>query len=423
MNRFEKNMTQVASKIRLTTIQKHQLRERLLSYMAYHPLPEALKAHPAAGFFSYAEFTFFIQSWRGRTGAVLAALVLAVGIPAVAERSVPGDILYPVKVRVNEEVLAQLSLSPYEKLEWETRRVERRIAEARLLAKEGKLTEEVEAQITETVKEHTASAEKELATLRESDADGAEVAQVVLESALDVQSAILADSASSSPASDVGGLVTAVEDAKATLVAGTKTSGSISSYNRFVTRIEESVSHAHERFSAVEPSMTDVERDQISSKLSTIGERLNAARELHEADTTRDAIRHLKLVLRDSQKVIAFITDIEVRQSVALENLVPETTIEEERIAHIEALRGVLQGTLASLASTTSSTVPQEETEATLLKGNEYLVSIEAALNEGVIADAEALEEEIRAFIESLTPPREGEVLGTTTDSGVPASE
>ena len=59
--------------------------------------------------------------------------------------------LYLVKVHFNEEIRSTLALSPYEKVAWETKRIERRIAEARLLASEGNLTDELGAGVVDNI--------------------------------------------------------------------------------------------------------------------------------------------------------------------------------------------------------------------------------------------------------------------------------
>ena len=69
--------------------------------------------------------------------------------------------------------------SPYEKVEWETKRLERRIAEARMLAEEGKLTDEVQEAVAEAVKGHSDAAQQGIAELHQTD-DGKSLSPAVL---------------------------------------------------------------------------------------------------------------------------------------------------------------------------------------------------------------------------------------------------
>ncbi len=50
-----------------------------------------------------------------------------------AEGALPGDVLYPVKLSVNESVIELLQRTPQKKAQWAARRQERRLTEARRL--------------------------------------------------------------------------------------------------------------------------------------------------------------------------------------------------------------------------------------------------------------------------------------------------
>lgn len=82
------------------------------------------------------------------------ALFAAGGVSYAAENSLPGDVLWPVKVNVNEEVRLAFALSPEGKAEWEALRAERRLEEAGVLAAEGQLNAETGAVIQARLNEH-----------------------------------------------------------------------------------------------------------------------------------------------------------------------------------------------------------------------------------------------------------------------------
>lgn len=75
------------------------------------------------------------------------------------------------------------------KVAWETKRLERRISEARLLAKGS--SRRNQAGVIAAVNAHQEAAAGEIATLRSTDADAAALAELTLVSVLDVQSAAL----------------------------------------------------------------------------------------------------------------------------------------------------------------------------------------------------------------------------------------
>ncbi len=88
---------------------------------------------------------------------VLALVVLLSGGTTVfaAENSQPGDVLYPVKVNINEEVVSTLHFYKDKKADWEVTRVERRLQEANELTQAGELTEDLKNTIDNLVVDHT----------------------------------------------------------------------------------------------------------------------------------------------------------------------------------------------------------------------------------------------------------------------------
>jgi len=414
MNTFEKKIKDASGKIRMRASERALLREQIVSFMEYHPHLSATVSKkkktsilvPYTEKFSYIQFT----PWRIRGAVASCALLVAVVTPLLAEQTVPGDVLYPMKVRINEEVLSQLSFSSYEKVAWETRRVERRIAEARLLAKEGKLTDEAEAQITETVKEHTASAQKELAVLRESDVDQAAVAQVVLESAFDVQSAVLDtdQQLSSTTESDtqIRALATVVRDAKAALVPNTADIATLSSYERFVASVEESTTRAHELLVSIEESISTEERSDIQRRFEDINRRIDETTKMYDTQETSTSVEGLKSALSDTQKLISFMTDIDVRTGVPLDTLVPKQLTKEERYAYLSESRKHMNENVARVHARRTAIVDAtlgEKITVGLEQAQSLLARVDADIAlEGSLEDAEVAEKEASVLVQDL---------------------
>jgi len=87
--------------------------------------------------------------------ALLTALsLIGGGTSYAAEGTLPGDPLYPIKIRVNEEVVAALSFSDEAKANWETARAERRLEETATLAAENKLTTNTETSLKTSFETH-----------------------------------------------------------------------------------------------------------------------------------------------------------------------------------------------------------------------------------------------------------------------------
>jgi hypothetical protein len=351
MKSFHKDLAAYAEKTRLSARERSELRERLSTYMEYHPLPKRMRtAHttPAA---SRAAARLFLAATRGVyariAASALALLLLVVSIPFAAESAVPGDILYPIKT-INENIRAQFISSPYEKVQFETELLQRRISEARLLAQEGKLDEATEAQIAETVKDQAAATQRSITDLKASDADEAAIAAITFGSTLDVQSAFFA---SSTPATD--SIANAVREAKeeADLQKGTTTP----SYARLDAHVEQSTTRAYELFESIQDSATDGEELQIKRRLNDIDRKVDAAHDAYAADDEGKAVSILSAALTDIQKLISFMTNIDVRENVRLDALVPVELTPEERILNLQAALSDL-ASVWNVAATSTST-------------------------------------------------------------------
>jgi len=328
-----------AETIRLSAGEKRDLKARIVSYMDYHPMVSTMKpVQPVV-----ASFESFVQvrlnAWFLRPIAGIVAVVLIVGLPLAAESAQPGDVLYMMKVRVNEEVQARLALSPYEKVAWDVTRVERRVAEARLLAKEGKLTTEAETQLAVTLKEHTDSAAENIALLRTTDADGAAVAQVTFESALDVQTAMLETSTSTTYATgtSIADIAAVVKVAKEDVgnAADAALADSPLSYERMNAQIESQTTRARELLTAVSEIVSTKEKGEIDRRFEDIDRAIVSARGQKDEGQESEAIDSLKKILSDIQKLVTFMTDIDVRSTVTVEALVPKKLTADERLANI----------------------------------------------------------------------------------------
>lgn len=104
-----------------------------------------------------------------RFAALVAVLVLlGGGTSFAAERALPGDALYPVKVNVNEKVSAAFQLSAEDKANFDARLAERRLAEAGTLAARGRLNAEASARVQKSFEEFSARVEARIEALRES---------------------------------------------------------------------------------------------------------------------------------------------------------------------------------------------------------------------------------------------------------------
>ncbi|MEK7639227.1 MAG: DUF5667 domain-containing protein [Patescibacteria group bacterium] len=347
MKRFSEQFYKKAESIKLRMAEKRELRERLLSYMEYHPLPQKGKVSRSAAVLQSEPYRMIkIPAALLARVAGAAAVITLVVLPFAAEKSVPGDGLYAIKVRFNEEIRSTLALDTYEKVEWETERVNRRIAEARLLASEGRLTEEVEAEMAEAVRTHTKSARKSIEELRTEDADDATLAAVTLDTALEVQAVALKEdqkveaAALLSIGTDVSEenttslLASAVDESLARPEAVGSTS--LPAYDKIIARVEQNTTRAYELLNTLSTQADEEEITDVRRRIKDVERNIAGAIELREKDEVQ-AREKLMASLQRTQKLIVFMTEIEVSETVALESLVPIELTEAETQSQIDS--------------------------------------------------------------------------------------
>lgn len=399
MKSFDTDLKKYSEKINLKVSERHALRERVLSYMEYHPLPKqaSLKNKFAQGIPSQSFITIHFASRYRRiaSGVFIFLLILA---PFVAERSAPGDVLYLVKTGFNETIQGQLVSTSYEKIEFETKLMERRIAEARVLASEGKLTEAVKTQIAVTVKEHTVAVQTGLAELRVEDAEAAAIAEIAFNSSLEVQSAVLGTNESTNSTSSIDSILTVVNEAHDAVASNQD--NVTPSFDGLIAKIESETTRAFELFTTIKVSATSEEIIDIERRISDTNRLIVEAKELRITDeqtATNDLIVTLGLV----QKLVVFMTDISVQESITLDELVPIILSDEERIEAVrneiiavgEMNRIVTQRLEASAEFDETGKVGEgiERVAVLLIEASTGVETLDIELAENTIREARAL--------------------------------
>lgn len=135
----------------------------------------------------------FIQSKSSYAYSALGVLLVVSSTVYGAEKALPGDLLYPFKINVNESLKSALLSNPEAQARWETEKFIRRVEEAEALASEGKLDDTSLLKVEALIDEHfntldklsrtpkntkTASPETPVETMRTKSAPVAETARV-----------------------------------------------------------------------------------------------------------------------------------------------------------------------------------------------------------------------------------------------------
>lgn len=340
MKRFAQQFKKQAEITKLTVQERFVLRNKITAFMEYHPLPQTDPVIYKKTLLLGKPFLMAGLPWRKwRISTTLAVLVMVIILPVAAEYTVPGDVLYPLKVRVNEEVRSTLARTPYERVEWESKRIERRISEARILAKAGLLTPETEEAVIEAVAQHRTNADAEIEILRgENNSDDLALANMTLASIFEVHSTVFnvgSDTDSTSNSSSTAlfkNLAGAIEGGRVEFSA--RTEEDVISYDRLIAEIEKQTSRAYELLYSLKASLTTQETADINRRLEDIATRINNIQSVISEIGTTNSASVMYEALHDTKKLIAFMNDIYARKTVAVENIVPMTLSIEERLAH-----------------------------------------------------------------------------------------
>ncbi len=189
MNDFFEKLNKAKQEVIFEADRKHQVRNNIMRFMNANPITQVSKVS------GYARIAAYFRLHRVVLASSVCGLVLIItsGTAYAAQGSLPGDILYPVKVHINEGVkAAALSFNPEAAANFEVTRAENRLEEADKLAAEGKLTPAAKTEVAQNFSAHIEQAQtkmQELADKGESDAVAPISAR--LEASLQVNSAVL----------------------------------------------------------------------------------------------------------------------------------------------------------------------------------------------------------------------------------------
>lgn len=142
MTNFEEKLKNISQKVSLTSDERSAIKKILLE--------EIEKTNAGAGISPYTNVWFFVRKHTVSV-AFVAILFFGGSVSTLAEGALPGSILYPLKVGVNEEVRGWFATGERAKSEWQIALAERRLDEVEKLQEVGPLNpdtkEDIEAKI------------------------------------------------------------------------------------------------------------------------------------------------------------------------------------------------------------------------------------------------------------------------------------
>jgi hypothetical protein len=178
------NLKNEAQHIRLSADEKAHMRANIFGV----PSPVQVTKSP---YMTVSHYHWFSARFMTAMAALL-VVVLGGGTVYASQAALPGDALYTVKVSVAEPVRAALAFSDEAKLSVHTEIAEERLEEAQALAAEGRLSTDAALQIESSLEAHVEEVETLALRVEEIHPDIALEVSETLESALAVNSAILA---------------------------------------------------------------------------------------------------------------------------------------------------------------------------------------------------------------------------------------
>lgn len=102
---------------------------------------------------------------------VILGLLMGGSVSFASENTVPGDILFPVKVHINERVRGAVAVTPQAKAEWELHLVERRLDEIEKLATLPEVSSDAKDIAQDNLEKYTERAKERISKFEDEDND------------------------------------------------------------------------------------------------------------------------------------------------------------------------------------------------------------------------------------------------------------
>lgn len=124
-------------------------------------MKEAILAHTTGG-------SFWSIRWKSFSSVLASVLIVTItgsGLSYAAENTVPGDVLYPVKI-VNEEMTSRLMRTEEDRALFEAKRAGRRLEEAHTLTSQGNVDTETMSKLEVSFQKHASEVREHMIVLK-----------------------------------------------------------------------------------------------------------------------------------------------------------------------------------------------------------------------------------------------------------------
>ena len=334
--------------LRLRDASKVRLQKELLEYARFHSVAEDVRMGAERRFMNVPQnISFITKLYRLKTtrmtALILIALLVSGGTSFAAESSLPGDILYPIKVEVNENVRSAFAVSDKSEATLQTNLTERRLEEASLLAELGKLDAQTSQEIGVRLAKHYNNAKKHSdKSEMEGDIETSATVRASLEGSFRTYADVLAQLDTEIESNEGTSLITEIRDyaeasARAQATATINTSADVK------VHVEATVNRASVFIKNAEATLARVKEKLSAETYARFVAHLNAAitaetkaETQFKAAQYREAYESAQIAIRLAQEIQTTISSaIHFENKVETDNIL-ENTIDLRINARIE---------------------------------------------------------------------------------------
>ncbi len=185
MDEFFSQMKKEVEKTRLTSEEREVMRRALEgAFASGSPVKSPMRVTPSP-------FLFISSKLFSPLAFVLVLAVIGGGTAYAAEGALPGNMLYPIKVHVNEKIAVALAASSEAKAQAHAKFAERRMREAEALVERSALTHEAKTELEERLETHAAEVDAAIELVQREDPVVAAEITARLESAFSAHGALI----------------------------------------------------------------------------------------------------------------------------------------------------------------------------------------------------------------------------------------
>ncbi len=159
-----KNFIKRAKDVRLSEDERGLLRSRILEFISFNPIRGKTPVIHQRTYVSIFEFRHFMKA--ASLVLIVAVVIGGTGVSYAASKALPGEMLYAVKVNINEGVEETLATTPQAKLAIQSEHIQKRLDEVQMLRKEKKLSPETQKIVADKITEHTEDVIKSIDDLK-----------------------------------------------------------------------------------------------------------------------------------------------------------------------------------------------------------------------------------------------------------------